>query len=194
MLQYIMLVIVVSGIIQSSDYDHAKYVKLCRLVDGRQPYGETQCKIDLDNFKLLKQWFDSVSAAVSMLSRLPQDCCSLCSAITGCSIVRHGHSGCPRIFNHCYKCIGKHAGSACSSPLFRVPRGFCWTCWMPLQKNFGFQFHSECVGSCVILLQKMFSSIWQSFFSTTGCLCQPLLVQLCQQENIANGSLKPLRV
>ena len=147
MLQYIMLVIVVSGIIQSSDYDHAKYVKLCRLVDGRQPFGETECKIDLDNFKLLKQWLYSVSAAVSMLSRLPQDCCSLCSAITGCSIVRHGHSGCPRIFNHCYKCIGKHAGSACSSPLFRVPRGFCWTCWMPLQKKFGFQFHSECVGS-----------------------------------------------
>ncbi len=25
----------------------------------------------------------------------------------GCSIVRHGHSGCPRIFNHCFKCIGK---------------------------------------------------------------------------------------
>ena len=136
-----------SGIIQSSDYDHQKYVKLCRLVDGRDQCSEIECKVDLDNFKSLKKWFHSVSAAVSMLSRLPRDCCSLCSAIVGCTLVRHGHSGCPRIFNHCYKCIGKHAGSACSSPLFKVPKGFCWTCWMPLQSFFGFTFHSDCVGA-----------------------------------------------
>jgi hypothetical protein len=135
-------------IIKSPGSDREKYSRLTTLVDGGMSATSVKYSVALDNFTDMNTRLQAFQIRLASLARLPRDCCSLCSAgSAGGVIVSHGLSGCPRIFNHCFKCIGKHPGSKCSSPLFKVPKGFCWTCWMPLQSFFGFTFHSECVGS-----------------------------------------------
>jgi len=102
-------------------------------------------QVDLDDFKVLRTFFQSVSQCLTDISRLAPECCTLCSTLQS-ELVCHGQMGCPIVFNHCFKCIGRHASKMCSGGFFKVPAGFCWTCWMPLQNFFGFQFHSENVG------------------------------------------------
>ena len=135
-----------SGIIVSSDYDQHKYFKISQIVDGHRQASIMHYNVDLDDFKRLREFFQGVSQCVTELSMMPSGCCSLCSALQP-EIISHGNSGCPRMFNHCFKCIGRHASKLCSGEFFKVPQGYCWTCWMPLQSFFGVQFHSEDVGS-----------------------------------------------
>ena len=98
--------------------------------------------IKLDNFEMLRSRLHTLSRKLVTIGRLSASLCRLCSAVEGMPKLHTG--GCPKIFNHCFKCIGRHASSTCTEGYFQLPKGsVCWTCWVPLQCMFGVRFHSD---------------------------------------------------
>lgn len=100
-----------------------------------------KCGIKLDLFKDFKVRLQVMSIRLASLGRLSATYCRLCSSMSGTPKMHTG--GCPKIFNHCFKCIGRHAGRTCSEGSFQLPAGVCWGCWMPLQSTFGVTFHKN---------------------------------------------------
>ena len=99
-------------------------------------------RIRLDDFENLKSRLHNLSRKLISLGRLSATYCRLCSSIDGIPKMHTG--GCPKIFNHCFKCMGRHAGSTCTERYFQLPAGcICWCCWLPLQSIFGVRFHSD---------------------------------------------------
>jgi hypothetical protein len=104
-----------------------------------------KCVISLDNFGELGTRLQALRVRLASLARFSSSYCKLCSSVGG---KLKGHTGgCPSIFNHCFKCIGKHEGSKCTEGYFQLPSGVCWCCWLPLQTIFGFTFHNNDIGS-----------------------------------------------
>ena len=129
-------------IIKSQTSDREKYCALTRIVDGERSETLSTFTISLDNFEELKFRLNKLSRKLATLGRISATFCKLCSAIEGSPKMHTG--GCPRIFNHCFKCIGRHAASTCSEGYFQLPAGcVCWSCWLPLQSTFGVRFHSD---------------------------------------------------
>lgn len=125
--------------------DGQKYRLLAEVVDGGPTFegaSESECIIDLDNFKLLRNSLDQVSMHLHALDRLPTIVCKLCTTMER-NLIKHSDSGCPKMFNCCFKCLGMHPRSACQGKYYRLPSGVCWGCWMPLQNFFGFSFHPK---------------------------------------------------
>lgn len=113
---------------------------MARIIDGHGNLQTTVYQIKPDNYTDLKE---RLKVVYRHLAALPSSTfCKLCSTV-GKQLVTHGISGCPKIFNMCYKCLGKHPSAACSGTLFKVARSFCWRCWMPLHDIFGISFHSK---------------------------------------------------
>ena len=113
---------------------------MTNFVDGEMPSTRT-CEAVLDDFAALKRTLKFVKQNLDKLSQCSILQCKLCSVLQK-DVVCHGTSGCPREFNICYKCFGRHKGSACSGRYFKVPEGdYCYGCWMPLFPILGIQLH-----------------------------------------------------
>ena len=130
-----------TGILSGNDTHHNKYLQMVRILDGELKSPIQEYSIELDDFKALRIRLQRVQEHLTETSRLAINVCKLCTTLQT-SIVCHGKNGCPRAYNICYKCcIGNHQSKECKGSLFKVPSGFCWRCWMPLQSIFGFSFH-----------------------------------------------------
>ena len=132
------------GIIQSRLTDAQKYRELVSIVDGNT-LGIYHVNVQLDDFVLLRARLERIKQHMLSVERRSALACKLCSAISK-EVVLHVGYGCPRVFNHCFKCFGKHPSSGCLSELFKVAPKYCWKCWMPLKEFFGVSFHSRDIG------------------------------------------------
>ena len=94
-----------------------------------------------DDFRKLRNRISDLKYNVQIFLQNNYSCCLVCSAISQRKICHS--SGCPSVFNICFKCFGRHSASTCSEPYFNVAKGFCYKCWMPLQDIFGISFHSK---------------------------------------------------
>ena len=110
--------------------------------------GAMACDLDIkkysalpDDFGKLRNRISDLKYNVQMFLQNNYTCCLVCSAIAQKKICHS--SGCPSVFNICFKCFGKHSASTCKEPYFNVAKGFCYKCWMPLQDIFGISFHSK---------------------------------------------------
>jgi hypothetical protein len=128
-------------ILSSAGTHLSKYRKMAAILDGDlAPIQEFT--IQLDNFKVIRRRLNGVRERCLELERLGPNVCKLCTTMQRTTVC-HGGCGCPRAYLSCYKCcIGRHTSKQCTGVLFKVPAGFCWTCWMPLQTIFGYSFHS----------------------------------------------------
>ena len=130
-----------AAILDSAGTHLSKYKKMAAVLDGDlAPVQEFT--IQLDNFKVLRRRLNGVRERCIELGRLAPNVCKLCTTMQRITVC-HSGAGCPRAYLTCYKCCtGRHIGRNCKGVLFKVPEGFCWTCWMPLQPMFGYIFHS----------------------------------------------------
>ena len=120
-----------------------KYEAMVRMVDGAMESDLDIKKYSAipDDFRNLRIRISDLKYSVQIFLQNNYTCCLVCSAISQRKICHS--SGCPSVFNICFKCFGKHSASTCSEPYFNVAKGFCYKCWMPLQDIFGISFHSK---------------------------------------------------
>ena len=111
------------------------------IIDGPLTHTVMEFKTSPDDFNDLRRRLSTILAAVNKLTQVPSSVCLLCSAIDK-KRVSH-ESGCPSIFNTCFKCLGRHSSQSCSQKFFNVAKRFCFKCWMPLFDIFGYSFHSK---------------------------------------------------
>ena len=134
--------------------------------------GAMECDLDIkkysaipDDFRNLRNRISDLKYNVQIFLQNNYGCCLVCSAIAQRKICHS--SGCPSVFNICFKCFGKHSASTCSEPYFNVAKGFCFKCWMPLQDIFGISFHSkakEALVTCSNSAHEFVKPLLASFF------------------------------
>ena len=134
--------------------------------------GAMECDLDIkkysaipDDFRNLRIRISDLKYSVQIFLQNNYTCCLVCSAIAQRKICHS--SGCPSVFNICFKCFGKHSASTCSEPYFNVAKGFCFKCWMPLQDIFGISFHSkakEALVTCSNSAHEFVKPLLASFF------------------------------
>jgi hypothetical protein len=118
---------------------------MTRIVDGPLKETSSKCVVTLDNFVELRNRLQALRTKLAVLGRFSPTTCKLCSVLKGRTTMHSG--GCPTIFNHCFKCIGVHAGNTCKERYFQLPARVCWCCWMPLHSTLGFAFHKQEIAS-----------------------------------------------
>jgi hypothetical protein len=156
-----------AGIIRQEGTGKDKYEAMVRMVDGAM-----ECDLDIkkysaipDDFRNLRNRISDLKYNVQIFLQNNYGCCLVCSAIAQRKICHS--SGCPSVFNICFKCFGKHSASTCSEPYFNVAKGFCFKCWMPLQDIFGISFHSkakEALVTCSNSAYEFVKPLLASFF------------------------------
>jgi hypothetical protein len=156
-----------AGIIRQEGTGKDKYEAMVRMVDGAM-----ECDLDIkkysaipDDFRNLRNRISDLKYNVQIFLQNNYGCCLVCSAIAQRKICHS--SGCPSVFNICFKCFGKHSASTCSEPYFNVAKGFCFKCWMPLQDIFGISFHSkakEALVTCSNSAHEFVKPLLASFF------------------------------
>ena len=134
-----------TGIITSPGSDSDKYGRMTRIVDGAVVETSLKCAVALDNFAEHRNRLQALRTRLALLAQFSPRSCKLCSLLKGRATMHS--AGCPAIFNHCFKCIGVHAGKTCTERYFKLPKGVCWCCWLPLHSTFGFAFHKQEIAS-----------------------------------------------
>jgi hypothetical protein len=129
----------VAEIISRYDTDKEKYISMAKLVDG-DLVSPITCTLELDDFSSLLTRMQVVGKHLVTLSLHSPFECKLCTTLQGES-VSHGMTGCSQQFNVCHKCFGLHPSKDCTGPLFKLPSGYCWKCWLPLFPILGISFH-----------------------------------------------------
>ena len=183
------------GTIQSRLTDAQKYRELVSVVDGNT-LGIYHVNVQLDDFALLRARLQRIQQHMLSVGRGSALACKLCSLVSK-ELVLHVGYGCARVFNHCFKCFGKHPSSGCSSGFFKVAGRYCWKCWMPLKELFGVSFHSRDIGQkCDSAALDLIKPMALAFFydrSMSNMVCPETTLEAYQvwlfKESTTSGSV-----